>query len=103
MSVKIAEIKLHDGTLIRHKVIGYEGRIDGTTEIKGCFTSGGEILNRPNPKHTFQYRVVINGEPMRRIAPAEDLEILEGVTQVICPSCHYSFWSKPGSADKAGG
>jgi len=103
MSVTIHEAKLQDGTLIRHKVVGYEGRIDGTTEIKTCFTAGGEILSKPNTKQIFQYRVLINGESMRRIAPGEDLEVLEGVVAVICPSCHYPFWSKPGCSDKPGG
>jgi hypothetical protein len=40
---------------------------------------------------------------MRRIAPAEDLEILEGVTAVVCPRCRYSFRSKPGVRNKPGG
>ncbi len=31
MSVRMDEVKLHDGTLIRHKVVGYGGRIQGTT------------------------------------------------------------------------
>ena len=103
MSVRIDEVKLQAGTLIRHKVVGYEGRIDGTTEIKTCFTIGGELLGKSNTKQTFQYRVVIDGESMRRIAPAEDLEILEGVTEVICPSCRFSFQSRPGSVGKPGG
>jgi hypothetical protein len=97
------EIKLRDGTLIRHKVAGYEGRIDGTTGIRSCFTAGGELLPNPTTKQTFQYRVVIDKELMRRIAPAEDLEILEGPTEVICPQCRYSFQSLPGSVDKPAG
>jgi len=100
MSETPVQVKLQDGTLIRHKVTGYEGRIDGITEIKTCFTAGGAMLDRLNTKQTFQYRVVIKGEPMRRIAPAEDLEILEGAAVVICPYCHLSFKTKPGFADK---
>ncbi|MFQ5683704.1 MAG: hypothetical protein ACE5HC_10590 [Candidatus Binatia bacterium] len=103
MSERPEEIRLHDGTLIRHKVAGYEGRIDGTTEIKACFTAAGALLEKPSTKQTFQYRVAIAGESMRRIAPAEDLEILDGVVQVVCPRCHTSFWSKPGLTDKPGG
>lgn len=103
MSEKIDQIRLQDGTLIRHKVAGYEGRIDGTTGIKTCFTSRGELLDKLNNKQTFQYRVEIKGEPMRRIAPAEDLEILEGVTEVVCPRCQVSFQSKPGLPAKPGG
>ena len=103
MSERIDQVKLQDGTLIRHKVTGYEGRIDGTTEIKTCFTAGGEMLNKSITKQTFQYRVAVTGESMRRIAPAEDFEILEGVAEVTCPCCHVSFQSKPGLADKPRG
>lgn len=103
MSQRIEQIKLQDGTLIRHKVAGYEGRIEGTTEIKGCFTAGGQALDKSNSKQIFQYRVVIKGESMRKIAPAEDLEILEGAVEVACPECHATFQSKPGLADKPGG
>ena len=103
MSEKIDQVRLQDGTLIRHKIAGYEGRIDGTTEIRTCFTAGGKLLEKLTNKQTFQYRVVIKGEPMRRIAPAEDLEILEGVAEVICPGCHSSFRSKPGLVDKPRG
>lgn len=103
MSERPEEIRLQDGTLIRHKMAGYEGRIDGTTEIKSCFTTGGELLEKPSTKQTFQYRVAVKGESMRRIAPAEDLEVLDGVVEVVCPRCHSSFWSKPGLTDKPGG
>ena len=103
MSETMAQVKLQDGTLIRHKVAGYEGRIDGTTEIKTCFTARGELLDKLNSKQTFQYRVVIKGEPMRRIAPIEDLEILERAEQVACPHCQLSFQTRPGLADKPAG
>ncbi|MCZ6625252.1 MAG: hypothetical protein O7B35_13665 [Deltaproteobacteria bacterium] len=99
----MAQVKLENGTLVRHKMAGYEGRIDGTTEIKTCFTVEGELLGKSNTKQTFQYRVAIEGESMRRIAPAEDLEILEGVTEVICSRCHSPFQTKPGFADKPRG
>ncbi len=103
MLEKKVEIKLQDGTLIRHKMKGYEGRIEGTTAIKTCFTARGELLVHPTTKQQFQYRVVVKGEPMRRITPAEDFEILDGVVEVICPRCQYSFKSKPGLAGKPGG
>jgi len=103
MSERIERVKLQDGTLVRHNVIGYEGRIDGTTEIKTCFTAAGELLEKPSTKQIFQYRVAIAGESMRRIAPAEDLEILEGVMGVVCSRCHSSFNSKPGVIGKPGG
>jgi hypothetical protein len=103
MSKTLEEVKLHDGTLIRHKVVGYEGRIEGTTGIKTCFTEGGSLMAKPTSAHTFQYRVVVAGESMRRIAPAEDLEILEGMAEVVCPACRYSFRSKLGVVNKPGG
>ena len=103
MSERRVEVELQDGTLIRHKVAGYEGRIEGTTEIQSCFTVGGESLVNHTSKQLFQYRIVVEGESLRRIAPAEDLEILEGVVEVICPSCHRSFQSKPGLVDKPRG
>ncbi len=95
--------KLQDGTLIRHKVAGYEGRIEGTTEIKSCFTRGGELLARPTTKDLFQYRVMVKGESLRRIAPAEDFEILEAVVEIICHNCHRSFQTKPEVAGKQRG
>jgi hypothetical protein len=102
--LKTAEqVKLQNGTIVRHKNAGYEGRIEGTTEIRSCFTAGGVLLDMPNSKQSFQYRVVVTGESMRRIAPAEDLEILERAVQVVCPRCQYSFQSKPGASDKPGG
>ncbi len=103
MSERREQVKLQDGTLIRHNVIGYEGRIDGTTEIKPCFTMAGELMVKPDTKQIFQYRVAVAGEAMRRIAPPEDLEVLEGVVEVVCLSCHSSFHSKPGLIDKPGG
>lgn len=103
MSETITQSKLPDGTLIRHKVAGYEGRIDGFTQIKTCFTAGGAPLDKSHTKHIFQYRVAVAGESMRRIAPAEDLEILEGVAEVVCPTCGFSFKSKPGVAGKPAG
>jgi len=71
---------LADGTLVRHKTKGYEGRIEGITEIKACFTREG-IPSPPSlNKEVFQYRVVVSGESMRRIAPAEDLEVISELT-----------------------
>ena len=103
MSKNRVEVKLENGTLIRHKVAGYEGRIDGTTEIQKCFTLRGELLPYPTGKDLFQYRVMVKGESLRRIAPADDFEILETFVEVICPRCQKSFKSKPGLADKPGG
>jgi hypothetical protein len=97
------EVILEDGTLIRHKVVGYQGRIEGTTKIQSCFTSRGELLPYPNRKHLFQYRIMIEGESLRRIAPADDFEILEAGVEIICSACNGSFQSRPGLADKPRG
>jgi hypothetical protein len=96
--------KLRDGTLVQHKIAGYRGRINGTTGIKSCFTSHGAPVGT-HTKETFQYRVAVAGEPMRHIAPAEDLEILEEEqrAKVLCFNCHSSFLSKPGKSNKPGG
>ena len=103
MSETPTEVKLKDGTLIRHKVIGYEGRTDGITALKNCFTRlGGPLGNMPS-KQTYQYRVLVAGEANRRIAPLEDLEILEASAEVTCPACHSAFDTKPGYPNKAGG
>jgi len=103
MAEIINKIRLRDGTFVRHKVIGYEGRIEGTTEIKTCFTRRGTLLVIAPAKETFQYRVAVSGESMRHIAPAEDLEILDAMTQVVCLRCRHVFRTKPGVVDKAGG
>ncbi len=103
MLQQLEHVKLRDGTLIRHKVVGYEGRIDGITGIKACFTSAGKLLESPGVGQIFQYRVMVKGESIRRIAPSKDLEVLEGVEEVVCSRCHFAFYSKPGMVDKAGG
>jgi hypothetical protein len=103
MSGKASEVRLQNGTVIRHRVTGYEGIVDGITEIKDCFTSGGERLNGLSSKYTFQYRIVVSGEAIRRIAPAEDLEVLDGVSLVFCANCRNSFQSMPGSVGKPRG
>ena len=75
---------LVNGTLVRHKTKGYEGKIEGITEIKACFTREGD----PSPtalNDSFQYRVVVTGETMRRIAPAEDIEIIQELTEDKAP------------------
>src|SRR4030067_2326164 len=98
MSKTLEEIKLQDGTLIRHKTAGYEGRIEGATVIKSCLTVAGASLDMPSSKQLFQYRVMVAGEAMRRIAPAEDLEIVEQALKVVCPGCGYDYNSKHGGA-----
>ena len=97
------DISLRDGTLVRHKNRGYEGKIEGTTAIKACFTRGGTLLDLPITKEAFQYRVVVSGQSMRYIAPGEDLEILDAAAEIICVRCHKTFHSKPGLTGKAAG
>lgn len=101
--MKKEEPKLQNGTLIRHRVAGYEGTIDGITEIKACFTSGGEPAAKAAARESFQYRIAVPQEVMRRIAPAEDLEVIEEVFEVVCPACRFSFRTRPGFAGKPGG
>ena len=89
---------LRDGTLVRHKSKGYEGKIEGTTAIKACFTRGGALQEAT--KDIFQYRVAVSGESMRYIAPVADLEILDAVIEIHCVSCKKNFYSKPGLTGK---
>jgi hypothetical protein len=97
------KISLRDGTLVRHKTKGYEGMIEGITEIKTCFTKAGAKLAASGGKEAFQYRVVVSGETMRYIAPADDLEVLEAAAEIVCSRCAYRFQTKPGVIDKAAG
>jgi hypothetical protein len=99
------KISLQDGTLVRHRTQGYQGRIEGITQIKACFTKGGAALALALAKETFQYRVAVKGESMRHIAPAEDLEVVEEeqVVHISCFNCGSSFRSKPGVSGKPGG
>lgn len=97
------EISLRDGTLVRHKKKGYEGKIEGTTAIKTCFTRGGDLLAAPITKEAFQYRVAVSGLSMRYIAPVEDLEIVDAATEIRCVRCQASFYTKPGLAGKVCG
>jgi hypothetical protein len=103
MAEMINKISIQDGTLVRHKVKGYQGKIEGKTEIKTCFTRGGAVLTIPPTKETFQYRVAVTGESMRYIAPAEDLEILDAVSEVVCFRCNSVFRTRPGVLDKPAG
>lgn len=103
MQEKVEIMSLRDGTLVRHKKKGYEGKIEGTTAIKACFTRGGMLLDAPHAKEAYQYRVVIDGENARGIAPAEDLEILDAATGITCLRCQKNFYTKPGLAGKPGG
>lgn len=74
---------LADGTLVRHKTAGYVGRIQGVTGIQACFTSRGAPLRKSDEQ--FQYRVVVSGEILRRIAPADDLEIVKEEVKTETP------------------
>jgi hypothetical protein len=103
MPEKVEEARLENGTRIRHKTVGYTGLIDGTTEIRQCFTIAGKMVVGSSSRQTFQYRVAVAGESLRRVAPMEDLEVVDGVTEVVCHNCKISFQSKPGVSGKARG
>lgn len=96
-------VSLRDGTLVRHKTIGYEGKVEGTTAIKACFTKGGTLQGLAATKEPFQYRVAVDGMSLRYIAPVDDLEIIEAVTEIKCVRCNRAFSTKPSLAGKAGG
>jgi hypothetical protein len=51
-------------------------------------------------KEIFQYRISVAGESMRRIAPLEDLEILDAAAEINCVACQKPFHSKPGLLGK---
>jgi len=102
MSEKV-EIGLRDGTVVRHKQKGYEGRIAGTTAIKACFTRGGALLETPITKEPFQYRIFVSGESLPHIAPFDDLDILDARAEIQCVRCQEVFRTKPGLTGKAGG
>ena len=94
---------LRDGTLVRHKNRGYDGKIEGTTAIKACFTRGGSAPDTPPTKEAMQYRIAVNGETMRYVAPLEDLEIIDAAAPIQCLRCQKTFISKPGFPGKACG
>ena len=58
---------LENDTLVKHKILGYEGLIDGYTRMKLVFT--GERGTE------YQYRIKVLGQEKRFIAPEEDLEV----------------------------
>jgi hypothetical protein len=105
MAAKLEEVVLSDGTLVRHRVSGYLGRIDGVTAIQSCFTNHGTPMPVTGNKESFQYRVIVQGEKTRRIAPVRDLEVLAaGIKiEVTCFGCHVAFSSSPSMINKPGG
>jgi hypothetical protein len=105
MTTKVDELVLAVGTLVRHRVSAYVGRIDGITAIQSCFTSRGAPMPTTASKENFQYRVIVPGEKIRRIAPVRDLEVLaEGTKfEVICFGCRSTFSSNPTLIDKPAG
>ncbi len=60
--------RIPNGTKVRHRLEGYQGAVDGLTEL----TAKGSPLN---PDGKTQYRINV-GEPLRKLAPEEDLLIL---------------------------
>jgi len=58
---------IENDTLVKHKILGYEGLIDGQTRMKLIFTGERGCES--------QYRIKVLGQDKRFIAPEEDLEI----------------------------
>ena len=58
---------IENDTLVKHKILGYEGLIDGQTNMKILFTGERGVA--------FQYRIKVLGQEKRFVAPEEDLEI----------------------------
>ena len=105
MAVKVEEVVLADGTLVRHRVSGYLGRIDGVTAIQSCFTNRGSPMATLTSKDDFQYRIVVQGQTTRRIAPVRDLEVLATAAkmEVTCLGCNTLFTASPSLIDKPSG
>ena len=55
MVIKMEEALLSDGTLVRHRVNGYLGRIDGVTGIQSCFTNRGSPIPMATPSAEFSH------------------------------------------------
>ena len=58
-----------DGSLVKHRKLGYKGLIDGQTNLRLWFTGNKECK--------FQYRVKFPDQDKRLIAPEEDLKFLK--------------------------
>ena len=58
---------IENDTLVKHKILGYEGLVDGVTKLKMLYTGERGV--------EFQYRIKVLGQEKRFIAPEEDLEI----------------------------
>lgn len=58
-----------DNTLVKHKKLGYEGLIDGQTNLRILFTGKKDCV--------FQYRIKIANQDKRFVAPKEDLKMLK--------------------------
>ena len=57
---------IENDTLVKHKILGYEGLIDGQTRMKLIFTGERSC--------EYQYRIKVFGIDKRYIAPEEDLQ-----------------------------
>ena len=58
---------IENDTLVRHKILGYEGLVDGVTKLKMLYTGERGV--------DFQYRIKVLGQDKRFVAPEEDLEV----------------------------
>ncbi len=58
---------IENDTLVKHKILGYEGLVDGVTKLKMLYTGERGV--------EFQYRIKVLGQDKRFIAPEEDLVV----------------------------
>ena len=99
------EINLRDGTLVRHKTKGYEGKIEGTTAIEALLLLQELKWAERDPaaadtlqlqveafRYAWQDRLQFRGDPEKTDVPL-----------ALCIRCQKSFYSKPGLTGKAGG
>jgi hypothetical protein len=105
MTTELDDVSLSNGVLVRHRVSGYMGRIDGVTAMQGCFTDSGAPKAATATKESFQYRIMVKGEKLRRIAPRRDLEVLDAATKVdvTCVNCQATFSGTTSVNDQPGG
>ena len=95
------ETTLRDGTLVRHRSNGYQGKIEGTTSIRACFTRGGTSVQTATSKETFQYRILVAGESMRwpsRYSAASTMLCSTGATTSSGRASMETSGASPGGA-----
>lgn len=72
--VVVRWVRIPNGTKVRHRLEGYDGHIDGLTEIV--------VGPNRNPDGKTQYRLNI-GDTTRRLVTEDDLSILLGTDNLV--------------------